>query len=348
MDPCPRPSPSATFPGALPLLLATLTLIEAPITLAGPLDAPPIPSGGILSTPAVNSHVVAAPLLQPTASSDFTIEGWVFIPELTSAWVYIPGYLFYQEGLALVRISGQNVGNRIGFFFGRATGTPREFKGYSYDTFWLLVHNAWHHLAYVHDASAGEDRLYFDGILTIPGFEQTTRHGPERPPVDKLAIGGALDERTQDWGFAWDEIRVSSSARYTSNFTPSHTPLAVDASTVALWHFDEAPTVSTSPNAAGPDHALSPINGAATVAGTPTPGLTLSLRYNPFPSLELVLNGQAGRRHRIEQSPDLVHWSIFDETVLTGNAFARPVLDAGAAARFFRAFILEDTPPPQP
>lgn len=35
-----------------------------------------------------------------------------------------------------------------------------------------------------------------------------------------------------------DEVRLSSSARYTSNFTPSTTPFADDADTLGLWHFD--------------------------------------------------------------------------------------------------------------
>lgn len=39
-----------------------------------------------------------------------------------------------------------------------------------------------------------------------------------------------------------DEVRLSSSARYTANFTPAATPFNTDASTAGLWHLDEGAT----------------------------------------------------------------------------------------------------------
>ncbi len=36
-----------------------------------------------------------------------------------------------------------------------------------------------------------------------------------------------------------DEVRISTGVRYTGNFTPALTPFVPDASTLALYHFDE-------------------------------------------------------------------------------------------------------------
>ena len=43
-----------------------------------------------------------------------------------------------------------------------------------------------------------------------------------------------------------DEIRLSSTARYSANYTPATAPFSLDADTIALWHLDAQPNIETS------------------------------------------------------------------------------------------------------
>ncbi|MCS6940319.1 MAG: T9SS type A sorting domain-containing protein [Roseiflexus sp.] len=60
-----------------------------------------------------------------------------------------------------------------------------------------------------------------------------------------------------------DELRISNIVRYSASFTPPSAPFALDANTVALYHFDEG-TGTTLTDAAGSS------NGVINVGGTPS------------------------------------------------------------------------------
>lgn len=91
----------------------------------------------------------------------------------------------------------------------------------------------WHHIAGVYDPAAASARVYVDGVLqsslVVSAIPQSNN--------DDLRIG-------IDWDFGCpfdgviDEIRISSVARYSENFVPPAVH-GVDASTKALYHFDE-------------------------------------------------------------------------------------------------------------
>lgn len=85
------------------------------------------------------------------------------------------------------------------------------------------------------------------------------------------------------WGYSYhgelDEMRVSSTVRYTTGFDPSER-FETDEDTVALWHFDEGDG-TTAADASGNNHTL-------TRYGNPLPDWVASGLGNPQPSGTVV------------------------------------------------------------
>jgi len=93
-----------------------------------------------------------------------------------------------------------------------------------------VLERRWQHVAVVREG--GTLRLYVDGALHDTGAAQSYS-GPE---PDVFRIGNAFG---RNFGrFIIDEVRVSSIARYASNFRPEAV-FSADADTLSLWHFDE-------------------------------------------------------------------------------------------------------------
>ena len=85
----------------------------------------------------------------------------------------------------------------------------------------------WNHFACV--KSSGTVKVYLNGTSII------TQTSVSNSSNRTLYIGGY----TNVWFNGWiDEVRVSNTARYTANFTPSTTPFQNDANTVLLLHMD--------------------------------------------------------------------------------------------------------------
>jgi len=94
-----------------------------------------------------------------------------------------------------------------------------------------LTEGVWQHVAVVSDG--GWLSVYVNGEFHDEGAAQGYR-GAE-PTTFRIGVSG-----DRVFGrFLIDEIRVSSTARYTRNFRP-RVVLAADADTLSLWHFDEA------------------------------------------------------------------------------------------------------------
>lgn len=89
----------------------------------------------------------------------------------------------------------------------------------------------WHHLAMTMDGSFV--RLWVDGKLArvaASSADFLTGAGP-------LSIGGQFFDPTGDWtGGGIDEVRISSSIRYSTPFTPPTAPFVLDRDTIALFH----------------------------------------------------------------------------------------------------------------
>ncbi len=90
---------------------------------------------------------------------------------------------------------------------------------------------SWSHVAAVRNG--GNWKLYLNGNAT----SLTGTWAPD-PPTSYLKVG---NNNNLFWGFngTIDEVRLSTMARYTSNFTPSHVPFNSDGFTATLYHFNE-------------------------------------------------------------------------------------------------------------
>ncbi len=95
---------------------------------------------------------------------------------------------------------------------------------------------SWTHLAIVRNG--GNWTLYINGNGTAVGSAAPST------PTGNFKVG---NNESVSWGFQGviDEVRVSNTARYTSNFTPSNSPFSTDGSTTTLYHFDEGSGQST-------------------------------------------------------------------------------------------------------
>ncbi len=114
---------------------------------------------------------------------------------------------------------------------------------------------AWHHVAIERRRSDGRLWLFVDGALegTVDGPDGDISYPDDGVPGDfcggpctnsdpYLVIGaekhdaGAAFPSYSGWV---DEIRISSVLRYAAAFTPPASPFSSDASSLALYHFDE-------------------------------------------------------------------------------------------------------------
>jgi len=130
----------------------------------------------------------------------------------------------------------------------------------------------WHHVALERRLSDGAMWIYVDGVLDAqasgPGGDvsypdDAAASSPEDPYLvlgaEKFDTGPAYD------GFL-DELRLSTTLRYSGVFTRPHAPFAPDAQTAALYHFDEGAgdAIGDSSGAAG-----GPSNGTRAFGGSP-------------------------------------------------------------------------------
>ena len=118
-----------------------------------------------------------------------------------------------------------------------------------------VLDGVWHHLAVERQRSDGHMWLFVDGKLESdasgPGGDISYPDdgvpgnfcgGPCTNSDPFLVIGAEKHDAGSAYpSFAgWvDEMRISNNLRYSAPFTPNTTPFAADASTAALYHFDE-------------------------------------------------------------------------------------------------------------
>jgi len=105
----------------------------------------------------------------------------------------------------------------------------------------------WHHVASVWDHDAKPEdwlRLYVDGkrVTGKPRVFKPERLGDDQAvSLDKTAFAtqiGGLNTGRWPSHAAIEELRISRTARYDADFTPTRAPLSLDKATVALYHFD--------------------------------------------------------------------------------------------------------------
>ncbi len=137
-----------------------------------------------------------------------------------------------------------------------------------------VADGAWHHVAVVRSGTTL--RLFVDGVLDAsgngPSGDVSYRDGRATsfPSSDPFIVLGA---EKHDAGAAFpsyhgwfDELRVSTVARYTAGFTPPSVPFITDPQTAALYHFDEGNGIAvldTSLAIGGPSNGTRSVGGSA-------------------------------------------------------------------------------------
>jgi len=93
----------------------------------------------------------------------------------------------------------------------------------------LISLNTWYHVAYVKTGNTW--KIYLNGILDGTATNTVSLRGG-------LCQIGAFGTGSDKFPGYIDELRISNTARYTANFTPSTTPFQNDANTLLLLHMD--------------------------------------------------------------------------------------------------------------
>ena len=95
-----------------------------------------------------------------------------------------------------------------------------------------VANNTWYHLAVVRNSNTWT--LYVNGVSEATATFSGSLDGTATP---RIGIGRGNAQATSAAGYI-DELRISKTARYTANFTPSTTAFQDDANNVLLLHMD--------------------------------------------------------------------------------------------------------------
>ncbi len=212
-------------------------------------------------------------------ATDFTLEFWVKASAADNpapaascgadlSWIngniVVDRDRFNQDRKYGVSIAG----GRIAFgVSGNATGNRTRCGAIN------VLDSQWHHIAVARRASDGFMWIYVDGTLDASGDGPDGDVSYPDNGVPGNFCGGpctnsdpflVLGAEKHDAGPAFpsykglfDELRISRVLRYTANFTRPRAPFFADASTAALYHFDEgagAVANDVSGSTGGPSH----------------------------------------------------------------------------------------------
>jgi hypothetical protein len=217
-------------------------------------------------------------------ATDFTIELWLkALPGENASGPCTSGGDSWINGNIVVDrdIYGQGEhgdygvsvhGGRIAFGVATAAGSNTLCSTAS------VADGAWHHVALTRRFSDGQMRIFVDGQIQPAAGSGPSGNASYRdsratawPASDPFLVFGA---EKHDAGTAYpsfrgwlDEVRLSTTIRYTASFARLTQPFVPDPATAALYHFDEGggTTVGDSSGAGG-----GPSNGALMVGGSPT------------------------------------------------------------------------------
>ncbi|MCC6237807.1 MAG: Ig-like domain-containing protein [Dehalococcoidia bacterium] len=105
--------------------------------------------------------------------------------------------------------------------------------------------NQWYHVAATYDGTT--QRLFVNGTQVASGSATGSLNNSS-----SLVMGAQTTSSTAPFAGRIDEVRISSTARYSSSFTPPTVAFTSDASTRGLWHLNEGTgtaAADSSPNA---------------------------------------------------------------------------------------------------
>lgn len=214
------------------------------------------------------------------ASGPFTLEAWVQIDAFTSN----------TDDVALLSKRGAGSGN--GWHLGvKTTGEPFFAVSVGDDPTLVandpLVVGDWHHVALTWDATSGLATFWIDGALS----GTATLPPPAATATEDLRIGDDANLTGRVLDGRLDDVRVSSSVRYSVPFLPPITT-GSDANTLALWPF-EAGAGGTAQDFSGHWHTVAMAGAWSSTSSCDldlapsTPDVSLNLGY-PTPDEDLI------------------------------------------------------------
>jgi len=210
----------------------------------------------------------ASPSAYPTTSLTLTCgvgQDWTLGSILLDRWLPEPnpGYgVSLHAGRLLVGVTGQPL-----------SGSQTISDSLTLCGNAVVVDDRWHHIAVQRRAVDGQLWLYVDGRLDASAggpdgdISYPDALTPTLPGTPYLAVGAWRHDAVSQTSAAppdlfyrgWlDELRFSSTLRYTQPFSLPNAVFTPDAATLALYHFDEAlgNTIhDTSAAPGGPSHA---------------------------------------------------------------------------------------------
>ena len=181
--------------------------------------------------------------LNRSVSSTVTMEAWVYPTASPSGWTSI---MAKRDGANYAYGINYNVADQFQVY------TTSGIKNFSY----TLPLNTWTHVAGVIDSS--QTRLYINGKLT----GSAAGSGVGYSGTQDFTIGSSGSNSgsgTELFTGRIDEVRISGSAKYSSDFFPARR-LRTESDTAGLWHLDEG-TGTTAYDASGNSNVGTLTNG---------------------------------------------------------------------------------------
>lgn len=158
-------------------------------------------------------------------TGDFTVEFYIMPTDVSTEY----GWFGLQDST-----------NGIDFLMSSSTNIRVWLVGSSHNfTVSALTPYTWYHVALVRQS--GTVKVYLDG--TAAG---SASNSGSVSSSTTLKIGSRADSSSKYKGWM-KELRVSNTARYTANFTPSTGQFSSDANTKLLLHFDNTAAAPLSP-----------------------------------------------------------------------------------------------------
>jgi len=250
--------------------------------------------------------VLAEPPSQANVgAADFTIEFFLRSPvgENTNPGLACGFGIDWVNSNIVIDRDRFNQGRKFGIgLLGGAVafGASDSFVDYTLCGTTDLRDDLWHHVAVERRASDGRMRIFVDGVLDGEGPVSGGPTGDMSYPAsalpgdycspdggsgssscansDPYLVFGAEKHGFQGINYSgWlDEVRLSNSLRYATSFPVPTEPFSPDASTLALWHFDEGAGATVA------DATSGDADGTVVFGGAPPPGPVWSTA-SPFP-----------------------------------------------------------------
>ena len=154
-------------------------------------------------------------------SGDFTVETWVFMNKDNGNYIH----LTYNAG-GIINVFNVYNGSVQNFLFGTSSTagqTTLEFN----DTTWDA--GVWTHLAAVR--SSGTLKIYVNGVADAT---TSTAVSGNLTDLEYIGTGRGFTSDARIFDGKVSNVRFSSTARYTSNFTPPTAPFTTDSDTNLL------------------------------------------------------------------------------------------------------------------